>query len=37
MVEQGITRQQIIDLFYKLPQWCRELYAFKKVLKNGEF
>ena len=37
MAEQGITRQQIIDLFYKLPQWRGELYNFKKALKNGEF
>lgn len=37
MVEQGISRQQVIDLFYKLPQWRGELYNFKKALKNGEF
>ncbi len=34
---ERITRQQIIDLFYKLPQDYDELYDFKKALKNGEF
>ena len=37
MAEQGISRQQIIDLFYKLPQCRGEIYHFREALKNGKF
>ncbi len=37
MAEQGISRQQIIDLFYKLPQAYGELYDFREALNNGKF
>ena len=37
MAEQGISRQQIIDLFYKLPQTYGELYDFREALNNGKF
>lgn len=37
MAEQKIPKQDILDLFYKLPQQRGELYKFKKALDNGEF
>lgn len=37
MEEQNITKQEILNLFYKLPQWRGELFKFRKALNNGEF
>jgi hypothetical protein len=37
MVEQDIKREQILSVFYKLPQAFGETYKFRKALENGEF
>lgn len=37
MKEQGIAREQILTIFYKLPQELGETYNFRKALENGEF
>ena len=37
MAEQDIKREQILSVFYKLPQALGETYNFRKALENGEF
>lgn len=37
MQEQNIKREQILSVFYKLPQALGETYKFRKALENGEF
>lgn len=37
MQEQGITKQEILNLFYKLPQWRGELSKFRKAVDDGKF
>lgn len=37
MKEQNIKREQILSVFYKLPQAFGETYKFRKALENGEF
>lgn len=37
MKEQNISKEEVLDLYYKLPQWRGELYKFRNALTNEEF